>query len=60
MCFFGLRAFALPLPLAGAIVGGRLLEWRFKEGDRFNKAEGFIDYTITQLQKQKNTISGIL
>ena len=35
VCFFGLRAFALPLPPAGAIVGDRLLEWKFKEGDRF-------------------------
>ena len=36
VCFFGLRAFDLPLPDAGAIVGDRLLEWGFKEGDRFN------------------------
>ena len=34
---FGLRAVALPLAPAGAIVGDRLLEWKFKEGDRFNQ-----------------------
>jgi hypothetical protein len=37
---FGLRAVALPLALAGAIVVDRLLEWKFKEGDRFLEACG--------------------
>jgi hypothetical protein len=39
---FGLRAVALPLPPAGAIVGDRLLEWKFKEGDRFKATKYFL------------------
>ena len=38
---FGLRAVALPLPPAGAIVGVRLLEWKFKEGQRFKGDDAF-------------------
>lgn len=39
---FGLRAVALPLPPAGAIVGDRFLEWKFKEGDRFKATTYFL------------------
>jgi hypothetical protein len=39
---FGLRAVALPLPPAGAIVGDRFLEWKFKEGDRFKATTHFL------------------
>jgi hypothetical protein len=39
---FGLRAVALPLALAGAIVVDRLLEWKFKEGDRFKATTQFL------------------